>query len=61
MKEKILLDTNMLIYILDDNILNDKVAKITKTLYDSDIYNIVVHPRTLDEAEKIKDGRRKSI
>lgn len=61
MKEKILLDTNMLIYILDDNILNDKIAKITKTLYDSDIYNIVVHPRTLDEAEKIKDGRRKSI
>ncbi len=61
MKEKILLDTNILIYLLDDNILDSKVAKITKTLYDSDKYSIVIHPRTLDEADKIKDEARKAI
>ena len=61
MKEKILLDTNMMIYILDDHILDEKISKLTKLLYDSDKYMIVIHPKTFDEANKIKDKNRKSI
>lgn len=61
MKERILLDTNMLIYLLDNEVLDDKVAKITKSLYDSDKYSIVVHPKTLTETDKIKDEKKKSI
>ncbi len=61
MKEKILLDTNMLIYLLDNQVLDDKVARITKALYDSDKYSIVIHPKTLVETDKIKDEKRKSI
>lgn len=61
MKERILLDTNMLIYLLDNEVLDDKVAKITKSLYDSDKYSIVIHPKTLTETDKIKDERKKSI
>lgn len=61
MKERILLDTNMLIYLLDNEVLDDKVAKITKSLYDSDKYSIVVHPKTLAETDKIKDEKKKSI
>ena len=61
MKERILLDTNMMIYILDDHVLDDKIAKLTKILYDSDKYMIAIHPRTFEEANKIKDESRKSI
>lgn len=61
MKEKILLDTNMLIYILDDHVLDDKIAKLTKILYDSEKYMITIHPKTFEEANKIKDASRKSI
>lgn len=61
MKERILLDTNMLIYLLDNQILDDKVAKITKALYDSDKYSIVIHPKTLTETDKIKDEKKKCI
>ncbi len=61
MKERILLDTNMLIYLLDNEVLDDKVAKITKSLYDSDKYSIVVHPKTLTETDKIKNEKKKSI
>lgn len=61
MKERILLDTNMLIYLLDNEVLDDKVAKITKLLYDSDKYSIVIHPKTLTETDKIKDQKKKSI
>ena len=61
MKERILLDTNMLIYLLDNEVLDNKVAKITKSLYDSDKYSIVVHPKTLAETDKIKDEKKKSI
>ena len=61
LKEKILLDTNMLIYILDDHILDEKIINLTKMLYDSDKYMIVIHPRTLEEANKLKDENRKSI
>ena len=61
MKEKILLDTNMMIYILDNHILNEKISKLTKILYDSDKYMIAIHPNTLDEARKIKDKDKKDI
>lgn len=61
MKEKVLLDTNMLVYLLDDNVLDEKITKITKFLYDSDEYAIVVHPHTFYEANKIKDLRKKEI
>ena len=36
MKEKILLDTNMMIYILDDHVLDEQISKLTKILYDYD-------------------------
>lgn len=61
MKEKILLDTNMLIYLLDDHVLDDKIIKLTKMLYDSDRYMIVIHPKTIEEAKKIKDENRRYI
>lgn len=51
----------MLIYLLDNEVLDDKVAKITKSLYDSDKYSIVVHPKTLTETDKIKNEKKKSI
>ena len=61
MKEKILLDTNMMIYLLDDHILDEKISKLTKILYDSDKYIIAVHPKTIIEANKIKDKNKKDI
>lgn len=61
MKKKILLDTNMMIYILDDHVLDDKIVKLAKILYDSDKYTIVIHPKTFEEANKIKDETRKNI
>ena len=59
MKEKILLDTNMMIYILDDHVLDEQISKLTKILYDSDKYMIAIHPKTLEEANKIKKGEFK--
>ena len=32
MKEKILLETNMMIYLLDDHILDENISKLTKIL-----------------------------
>ena len=61
MKEKILLDTNMMIYLLDDHILDEKISKLTKILYDSDKYIIAIHPNTIVEAKKIKDQNKKNI
>ena len=61
MKEKILLDTNMMIYLLDDHILDEKISKLTKILYDSGKYMIAVHPNTIVEARKIKDKNKKDI
>lgn len=61
MKEKILLDTNMMIYLLDDHILDEKISKLTKILYDSDKYIIAIHPNTIVEARKIKDQNKKDI
>lgn len=59
MGESILLDTNMLIYLEDDKEIEINVAKLTRIIYDSDIYRIVIHPNTLIEANKIRDERRK--
>lgn len=61
MGESILLDTNMLIYLEDDKEIEINVAKLTRIIYDSDIYRIVIHPNTLIEANKIRDERRKKI
>lgn len=61
MKEKILLDTNMMIYLLDDHILDEKISKLTKILYNSDKYVIAIHPNTIIEARKIKDENKKDI
>ena len=61
MKEKILLDTNMMIYLLDNHVLDAKISKLTKILYDSDKYIIAIHPKTFDEARKIKDQKKKDI
>ena len=43
---KILLDTNMFIYLEDNFVTNSKVFELTKRLYDSDEYKIVIHPMT---------------
>lgn len=61
MLEKILLDTNMLIYLEDDHVLDTNVARLTRILYDSFDYKIVIHPKSINEANKIKDEKRKSI
>ena len=34
MKEKVLLDTKMMIYVLENHILDEKISKLTKILYD---------------------------
>ena len=51
--EKILLDTNMFIYLEDYAVTEDKVATLTKRLFDSDQYKIVIHPKTKEEILKI--------
>lgn len=59
--KKILLDTNMFIYLLDHHILNSKIEKLTRMLFDSEEYKIVLHPKTIYEAQKIKDPNLKDI
>lgn len=61
--KKILLDTNMLIYLEDDNdnIVNKDVAELTRRLYDSCEYKIVIHPKSITESLKIKDKRKRDI
>ena len=61
MLERILLDTNMFIYLEDNHVLEPNVAKLTKILFDSSDYKIVIHPRTMDEANKIKNEELKLI
>lgn len=61
MKEKILLDTNMMIYILDNHVLDEKISRLTKLLYDSDKFIIAIHPKTFEEAGKIKDDNKRAI
>lgn len=58
---KVLLDTNIFIYLEDNKVLEDKVLQLTKRLFDSDEYKIVIHPRTKEEIEKMKDSNQKKI
>ena len=58
---KILLDTNMFIYLEDNKITEDKVLKLTKRLFDSNDYKIVIHPDTKKEIEKFKNEEQKNI
>lgn len=59
--QKILLDTNMFIYLLDHHVLDPKVEKLTRMLFDSDECKIVIHPKTIEEARNIKDEELKEI
>ena len=59
--KRILLDTNMFIYLLDHHVLDPKVEKLTKMLFDSEECKIVIHPKTLLEAQKIKDLELRDI
>lgn len=59
--EKILLDTNMFIYLEDYAVTEDKVATLTKRLFDSDQYKIVIHPKTKEEILKISDSEKRAI
>lgn len=58
---RILLDTNMFIYLEDNVITNDKVLSLTKRLYDMDDYKIVIHPQTKKEINGIKNEKQKAI
>lgn len=58
---KILLDTNMFIYLEDNKIIEDKVLELTKRLYDSTNYKIVIHPDTKKEIDRFKDDDQKII
>lgn len=59
--KKILLDTNMFIYLEDNKVIDEKVATLTKRLYDSTEYKIVIHPKTKVEASKCTDVEIKKI
>ncbi len=58
---KILLDTNLLIYREDHSIIDDKVLELTKILYDSNKYKIVIHPMTIEDIRHIKDSNERDI
>ena len=57
--KKILLDTNILIYIEDNKIIEEKVLELTKRLFDSNDYKIVIHPDTKREIDKWDDESKK--
>lgn len=59
--EKILLDTNMFIYLEDYAVTEEKVATLTKRLFDSDQYKIVIHPKTKEEILKISNNEKRDI
>ena len=59
--KKILLDTNMFIYLEDNSITDSKVLELTKRLFDSNDYKIVIHPDTKKEINKLKDEKKKNI
>jgi len=58
---KILLDTNIFIGLEDNTVTNDKVLELKKRLFDSNNYKIVIHPKTREEIENIKDIKKKEI
>ena len=59
--EKILLDINMFIYLEDYAVKEDKVATLTKRLFDSDLYKIVIHSKIKEEILKISDSEKRVI
>lgn len=50
--KKVLLDTNMYIYLEENRKITDDIMKIIKLLYDSDQLKMVIHPQTFKEIEK---------
>lgn len=58
---KILLDTNLLIYREDHTVINDKILELTRILYDSNKYKIVVHPMTIQDLSHIKNSDERAI
>lgn len=58
---KILLDTNLLIYRENHSVIDDKVLELTKILYDSNNYKIVIHPMTLKDISHIRDLNEREI
>lgn len=58
---KILLDTNIFIYLEDNKIIEDKVLELTKRLFDSNDYKIVIHPDTKKEIENFENKEQKNI
>lgn len=59
--KKVLYDTNMFAYLLDNKVVSPKVGKLTRMLYDIDDIVIVIHPKTLEEARNTKDEEQKNI
>ena len=55
---KILLDTNLLIYRENHSVIDENIQKLTKILYDSNKYRIVVHPMTIEDLNNIKDQKK---
>ena len=58
---KILLDTNIFIYLEDNKVTEEKILLLTKRLFDSNEYKIVIHPKTKLEIEGMKDKKQKEI
>lgn len=58
---RILLDTNLLIYREDHSVIRDNVQELTKILYDSNKYKIVIHPMTMEDISHIKNENDRKI
>lgn len=58
---KILFDTNIFIYLEDNKVADSKVTELTKRLYDTNEYKIVIHPKTKYEIRKMKDEEQRKI
>lgn len=59
--QKILLDTNLLICSKNQNDIDKKVLELTKILYDSNNYRIVIHPMALKNLSNIKNPNEREI
>lgn len=57
----ILLDTNMLIYREDNRIIEKEIAELTRNLYDSEDFKIVIHPKSIEEAYKNQNKEQRNI
>lgn len=59
--KKILYDTNIFAYLLDNKVVIPKVRKLTRMIYDLDDVVLMIHPKTLEEARNRKDEEEKNI